>query len=111
MSILRIYFTTYKSTYTYYDFFCENTNATIFFCLPDPGDCIEIGFKGITLEICAGLIDKKDKSALEIAIEEVEEECGYKVQPDQMEFVHKFFDLGCTRSLFYTGKIILTLNF
>ena len=81
------------------------------FCLSDPGDRIGIGFKGITLEICAGLIDKKDKSAHEIAIEEVEEECGYKVQPDQMEFVHKFFDLGCTRSLFYTGKIILTLNF
>merc|ERR1712150_120971 len=61
----------------------------------------KIGSKGITLEICAGLIDKKDKSALEIAMEEVEEECGYKVQPDQMEFVHKYYDLGCTRTLFY----------
>ena len=82
----------------------------LLFCLLDLGD--KIGSKGITLEICAGLIDKKDKSAQEIAIEEVEEECGYKVHPDQMEFVHKFFDLGCTRSLFYTGKIImLTLNF
>ena len=93
-------------------FFGENVkNATIcfFYCLLDLGD--KIGSKGITLEICAGLIDKKDKSAHEIAIEEVEEECGYKVHPDQMEFVHKFFDLGCTRSLFYTGKITSTLNF
>ena len=91
-------------------FFWKCKNATIyFFCLLDLGD--KIGSKGITLEICAGLIDKKDKSAHEIAIEEVEEECGYKVHPDQMEFVHKFFDLGCTRSLFYTGKIISTLNF
>ena len=39
-------------------------------------------------------------------MEEVEEECGYKVQPDQMEFVHKYYDLGCTRTLFYAGKII-----
>ena len=88
---------------------CKKCYNLLFYCLLDLGD--KIGSKGITLEICAGLIDKKDKSAHEIAIEEVEEECGYKVHPDQMEFVHKFFDLGCTRSLFYTGKIILTLNF
>ncbi|XP_077297306.1 uridine diphosphate glucose pyrophosphatase NUDT14-like [Arctopsyche grandis] len=44
---------------------------------------------GITLELCAGIIDK-DKSWDEIAQEEVLEECGYNVPADSLEFVMKY---------------------
>ena len=36
------------------------------------------GSAGFTFELCAGLIDKA-KSLREIVVEEVHEECGYKV--------------------------------
>lgn len=49
----------------------------------------KIGAVGITLELCAGIVDK-DKSIAEIAREEVEEECGYKVKIDEMKFVQNF---------------------
>ena len=39
--------------------------------------------KGIVVECCAGLVDK-DKPVEQIAIEEVEEELGYRVQPDNI---------------------------
>lgn len=39
---------------------------------------------GITLELCAGIIDKS-KSFQEIAREEVLEECGYDVPLDRLE--------------------------
>jgi len=41
---------------------------------------------GITHEFCAGCVDKS-KSVVEIACEEVHEECGYKVSPEQMRLV------------------------
>lgn len=41
---------------------------------------------GITIELCAGIVDK-DKSLAEIAAEEVFEECGYKVDPEKMEYI------------------------
>ena len=34
---------------------------------------------GFTFELCAGLVDKGGKSLAEVAVEEVEEECGYRV--------------------------------
>lgn len=39
---------------------------------------------GITLELCAGIVDKA-KSFIEIAKEEVEEECGYDVPLEDIE--------------------------
>lgn len=39
---------------------------------------------GISLEICAGIIDK-DKPVVEIAKEEVLEECGYNVDVKSLE--------------------------
>ena len=39
----------------------------------------DVGKKGITLELCAGIVDKQGKSLAEIATEEVEEECGFKL--------------------------------
>ncbi|XP_063628120.1 uridine diphosphate glucose pyrophosphatase NUDT14-like [Cydia splendana] len=39
---------------------------------------------GLALEICAGIVDK-EKSVVDIAIEEVLEECGYNVPAEKME--------------------------
>ena len=66
---------------------------------------INVGTRGISgIELCAGLCDKEGKSDLEIAVEEVEEECGYKVHPDQMEFVQKFCEHGARKMIYYVGK-------
>jgi len=59
---------------------------------------------GVTLELCAGLVDK-DKSLQEIAQEEIEEECGYKVSSDSIEKITAFHTAvghsgGC-QTLFY----------
>ena len=69
-------------------------------------DVTDVGPKGIAdFELCAGLCDKEGKSDLEIAVEEVEEECGYKVHPDQMEFVQKFCEYGARKLIYYVGKL------
>jgi UDP-sugar diphosphatase len=45
---------------------------------------------GITLELCAGIVDKS-KSLAEIAAEEMLEECGYKIDTiDRLEPVIQF---------------------
>lgn len=44
---------------------------------------------GITLEFCAGIIDK-NKSWEEIAKEEVLEECGYNIDVNSLELVMKY---------------------
>ena len=43
---------------------------------------------GMTIELCAGLIDK-DKSLEQIAKEEIEEECGFDVPLEQIERITK----------------------
>ncbi|XP_065559080.1 uridine diphosphate glucose pyrophosphatase NUDT14-like [Artemia franciscana] len=57
---------------------------------PKIGDRISVAAhdvtKGFTIELCAGIIDK-NKSLPEIAAEEVMEECGYKVDPKNLEQV------------------------
>jgi len=45
---------------------------------------------GYTIELCAGIIDKEGKDAKEIAMEEVEEETGYKVHLDSLKFISSF---------------------
>lgn len=45
---------------------------------------------GITLELCAGMVDKDLLTIPEIAAEEVLEECGYKVDPASLEPVCSF---------------------
>ena len=60
----------------------------------------DIGSLGITLELCAGIVDKEGKSLAEIAAEEVEEECGYHVDLKQVEFVQTF------RGAIGTGSLI-----
>ena len=44
---------------------------------------------GMTIELCAGIVDK-NLSLVEIAIEEVEEECGYKVGVENIEKIISF---------------------
>ena len=60
--------------------------------------------KGITLELCAGIVDKEGKSLAEIATEEVEEECGFRLKRP-IEFVQTFRSSigtgGARMSLFY----------
>lgn len=41
---------------------------------------------GVTIELCAGIVDK-DKSWVQIAAEEVHEECGYSVPVERLETV------------------------
>ena len=57
---------------------------------------------GFTYELCAGIVDKK-LSLEQIAIEEIDEECGYKV--DRLEKITSFYTAvgfaGSKQTLFY----------
>uniref|UniRef100_A0A8D9DUW4 Uridine diphosphate glucose pyrophosphatase NUDT14 n=1 Tax=Cacopsylla melanoneura TaxID=428564 RepID=A0A8D9DUW4_9HEMI len=59
---------------------------------------------GVTLEFCAGIVDKK-KSLAEIAREEVLEECGYDVPLEKMQEIQTFRggvgSAGDRQTLFY----------
>jgi len=44
---------------------------------------------GMTIELCAGIVDKH-LSLIEIAMEEVEEECGYCVEVENIEKITSF---------------------
>ena len=61
--------------------------------------------KTYTYELCAGLVDK-DKSLIEIAKEEIDEECGYDVALSDIQKVTSFFTnvgiSGGCQHLFYT---------
>ena len=46
--------------------------------------------KGITIELCAGIVDK-DLSLAQIASEEIFEECGYQVETNLLEKVTSFY--------------------
>ena len=62
--------------------------------------------KGITLELCAGILDKADKTPKEIAKAEVLEECGFEVPLHHFEHVLTFLSgvgiSGANMNLFYT---------
>lgn len=45
--------------------------------------------EGMTIELCAGIVDK-NLSLAEIAMEEIEEECGYKVALECIEKITSF---------------------
>ena len=44
---------------------------------------------GLTIELCAGIVDK-NLSLMHIAAEEIEEECGYDVTVDKLEKITSF---------------------
>ncbi len=60
---------------------------------------------GMTVEMCAGIIDK-DKSLAQIAKEEIEEECGYRVPLESIERITKVLSAvgtsGSTQVIYYT---------
>jgi len=59
---------------------------------------------GFTYELCAGIVDK-DKSLIEIAHEEILEECGYYVPLEQIERITSFYTAvgfaGSVQTLYY----------
>lgn len=59
---------------------------------------------GFTYELCAGIIDK-DKSAKQIAKEEIFEECGYDIDVEDIEKVTSFYSnvgvSGSSQTLYF----------
>ncbi len=59
---------------------------------------------GTTIELCAGILDKKC-SLEQTAIEEIAEECGYKVDLDNLQEITSFYTsvgfAGSKQTLFY----------
>jgi len=60
---------------------------------------------GMTIELCAGIVDK-DLTLQEIAYEEIEEECGYRVPLESVERITAFYTsvgfAGSLQTLYYT---------
>ena len=60
---------------------------------------------GYVFELCAGIVDKDGKSLKEIAAEEAEEECGYRVSSDRLELVSTFYTsvgfAGSKKSMYF----------
>lgn len=59
---------------------------------------------GITIELCAGIVDK-EVPLNQVAAEEVLEECGYEVSPSKLHKVNSYCadvgSMGSTQTLFY----------
>jgi len=60
---------------------------------------------GMTIELCAGMVDKA-LTLRQIAVEEIEEECGYRVPEEKVEKVTSFHTsvgfAGSRQTLYYT---------
>ncbi|MGL2869050.1 NUDIX hydrolase [Helicobacter pylori] len=60
---------------------------------------------GYTYELCAGLVDKANKSLEEIACEEALEECGYQISTKNLETIGQFYSAtglsGSLQTLYY----------
>nr|XP_033338370.1 uridine diphosphate glucose pyrophosphatase NUDT14-like [Megalopta genalis] len=56
---------------------------------------------GLTLEICAGIVDK-DKSLVEIVRDELKEECGYEAPAETIKLINTF---GYTTSSVYKNTL------
>ncbi|MDD5052412.1 MAG: NUDIX hydrolase [Sulfuricurvum sp.] len=61
---------------------------------------------GYTYELCAGIVDK-DKSLIEIAYEEILEECGFDVPLEKIERITSFYTAvgfaGSVQTLYYAS--------
>lgn len=59
---------------------------------------------GFTYELCAGIVDK-DTSLKQIALEEIYEECGYKVELENIQEISEFYTsvgfAGGRQNLYY----------
>jgi len=62
--------------------------------------------EGMTVELCAGLLDKEGHSPEEVAAEEVEEECGFRIDPSALRKINSFYTsvgfAGSRQILYYT---------
>jgi len=70
-----------------------------------PAVYMQNGYKdGLTIELCAGILDK-DISIEETASEEILEECGYKIEANRLEKITSFYTsvgfAGARQHLFY----------
>ncbi len=62
---------------------------------------------GMTIELCAGIVDKK-LTLLEIAHEEIEEECGYLVPLEKIQKITSFYTsvgFAGSRQILYYAEI------
>ena len=61
---------------------------------------------GYMYELCAGLCDKDNKNIEEIALQELEEECGYRVSSERIQQIAQFYNSvgmnGAIQYLFFT---------
>ena len=59
---------------------------------------------GVTVELCAGIVDKA-LDLKQIAAEEIEEECGYRVETDALQKITSFYTsvgfAGSSQTLYY----------
>ena len=60
--------------------------------------------EGMTIELCAGIIDK-ELSLEQIALEEIEEECGFRAPSEKIERISSFYTsvgfAGSRQTLYY----------
>lgn len=60
---------------------------------------------GVTLELCGGMVDKKNLSSAEIAREEVLEECGFDIHANRLKQIYNFKSAvgpsGPSQTMFY----------
>lgn len=61
---------------------------------------------GVTYELCAGIVDKPGLSLEQVAVEEVQEECGYRVALDSLQKISSYRSgvglTGSKHTMFYT---------
>ncbi|WP_292658732.1 NUDIX domain-containing protein [Nitratifractor sp.] len=65
--------------------------------------------EGMTVELCAGLLDKAGHSPEEVAAEEVEEECGFRIDPARLRKITSFYTsvgfAGSRQNLYYAEVV------
>ena len=54
------------------------------------GICLPDSEFGETLELCAGIIDDAHGDPIKTAVQEVFEECGYRISEDSLRSINKF---------------------
>ncbi|XP_011496306.1 PREDICTED: uridine diphosphate glucose pyrophosphatase-like [Ceratosolen solmsi marchali] len=83
--------------------------AAFFACLPNREKTKEIDLAkyppmlGLTIELCSGVVDK-DKPLVNIAQDEVQEECGYQAPTSAFQKILTYRSIGCAvskQTLFY----------
>ena len=64
--------------------------------------------EGMTVELCAGLLDKEGYSPEEVAAEEMEEECGFRIDPSALRKINSFYTsvgFAGSRQILYYAEV------